>query len=143
LLVAVRAHTSSNVVVVAPRSRISAAAPLTMRAGSRLPWRSAGARHCSLCAWHSFSGLAGPFYPDECGRRPPERVQAMQAIVVEQLGGPEELRVAERPTPQPGPGEIRVEVSVAGVNFMDTGVRRGQFWTEMPLPRASAISVNA
>ncbi|HYS39562.1 MAG TPA: zinc-binding dehydrogenase [Pseudonocardiaceae bacterium] len=48
----------------------------------------------------------------------------MHAIVVEQLGGPEELRVAERPTPQPGLGEIRVEVSVAGVNFMDTGTRR-------------------
>jgi NADPH2:quinone reductase len=48
----------------------------------------------------------------------------MHAIVVEQLGGPEELRIAERPTPQPGPGEIRVEVSAAGVNFMDTGTRR-------------------
>lgn len=48
----------------------------------------------------------------------------MRAIVVEQLGGPEELRIAERPTPQPGPGEIRVDISAAGVNFMDTGARR-------------------
>ncbi|MEU5696161.1 quinone oxidoreductase [Actinosynnema sp. NPDC020468] len=48
----------------------------------------------------------------------------MKAIVVERLGGPEELRIAERPTPRPGPGEIRVHVRVAGVNFMDTGTRR-------------------
>ncbi|KAB2390458.1 quinone oxidoreductase family protein [Actinomadura montaniterrae] len=48
----------------------------------------------------------------------------MQAIVVEQLGGPEELRIAERPDPRPGPGEISVRVSAAGVNFMDTGARR-------------------
>ncbi|MEO3854591.1 alcohol dehydrogenase catalytic domain-containing protein [Acrocarpospora sp. B8E8] len=48
----------------------------------------------------------------------------MQAIVVERLGEPEELRIAERPTPRPGPGEIRVEVGAAGVNFMDTGARR-------------------
>ncbi|HEY0449250.1 quinone oxidoreductase, partial [Actinophytocola sp.] len=48
----------------------------------------------------------------------------MQAIVMEQLGGPEELRIAERPTPLPGPGEIRVDLGAAGVNFMDTGTRR-------------------
>ncbi|MGK8491579.1 quinone oxidoreductase family protein [Nocardia asiatica] len=48
----------------------------------------------------------------------------MRAIVVEQLGGPEVLRVLERPTRQPGPGEIRVDVAAAGVNFMDTGARR-------------------
>jgi NADPH:quinone reductase len=48
----------------------------------------------------------------------------MQVIVVERLGGPEELVIAERPAPQPGAGEIRVDVTVAGVNFMDTGARR-------------------
>jgi NADPH2:quinone reductase len=48
----------------------------------------------------------------------------MQAIVVERLGGPEELRVAERPVPEPGPDEIRVDIGAAGVDFMDTGVRR-------------------
>ncbi|WP_433136340.1 quinone oxidoreductase family protein [Actinomadura nitritigenes] len=48
----------------------------------------------------------------------------MRAIVVEQLGGPEELRIAERPDPRPGPGKISVRVSAAGVNFMDTGARR-------------------
>ena len=48
----------------------------------------------------------------------------MQAIVVEKLGGPEELQMQEWPVPSPAPGEIRVDVDVAGVNFLDTGVRR-------------------
>ncbi|MEV0039168.1 quinone oxidoreductase [Streptomyces sp. NPDC050804] len=48
----------------------------------------------------------------------------MRAIVVEELGGPEVLRPAERPSPVPGAGEIRVDITVAGVNFMDTGSRR-------------------
>lgn len=48
----------------------------------------------------------------------------MQAIVVDELGGPEVLRLRERPSPVPGPGEILVDISAAGVNFMDTGARR-------------------
>jgi len=48
----------------------------------------------------------------------------VKAIVVEELGGPEVLRLRERPAPVPQPGQILVDISVAGVNFMDTGARR-------------------
>jgi len=48
----------------------------------------------------------------------------MRAIVVGQLGGPEQLQITDLESPWPGPGEIRVDVEVAGVNFMDTGARR-------------------
>jgi NADPH:quinone reductase len=48
----------------------------------------------------------------------------MKAIVVAELGGPDVLRLRDQPVPVPGPGEIVVDVSVAGVNFMDTGTRR-------------------
>ena len=48
----------------------------------------------------------------------------MKAIVVEELGGPEVLRLREQPAPVPGPGQILVDISAAGVNFMDTGARR-------------------
>jgi NADPH:quinone reductase len=48
----------------------------------------------------------------------------VKAIVVEELGGPEVLRLRERPAPVPQPGQILVEIAVAGVNFMDTGARR-------------------
>jgi NADPH:quinone reductase-like Zn-dependent oxidoreductase len=50
--------------------------------------------------------------------------EAMRAIVVDELGGPEVLRLRDHPAPVPGPGEILVDISVAGVNFMDTGARR-------------------
>src|SRR5258707_9471694 len=63
----------------------------------------------------------------------------MKAIVTNSAGGREMLEYVERPDPVTGPGQALVEVAVAGVNFMDIGVRRGQFWTEMPLPRGLGV----
>jgi NADPH:quinone reductase len=63
----------------------------------------------------------------------------MKTIVMNRAGGTEVLEVAERPDPVPGPGQALVEVAAAGVNFMDTGVRRGRVWTEMPLPRSLGV----
>jgi len=63
----------------------------------------------------------------------------MKAIVMNRAGGPDVLEVADRPEPVPRPGQALVEVAAAGVNFMDTGVRRGQIWSEMPLPRALGV----
>ncbi|AHH98075.1 quinone oxidoreductase [Kutzneria viridogrisea] len=58
----------------------------------------------------------------------------MRAIVVEQLGGPEALVPKEVPAPVPGPGEILVEITVAGVNFMDTSTRQhGRAGAEVPI----------
>ena len=54
------------------------------------------------------------------------------AIQVEAHGGPEVLRLIDRPNPEPGPGELAVEVAAAGVNFIDTYQRSGLY--EVPLP---------
>ena len=54
----------------------------------------------------------------------------MRAIIVEQTGGPEALTLVERETPEPGPGEIRVDVAACGVNFIDIYHRSGAY----PLP---------
>jgi NADPH2:quinone reductase len=56
----------------------------------------------------------------------------VKAIRVHQLGGPEVLLYEEVPNPEPGPGEALVEVSAAGVNFVDTYQRKGQYERERP-----------
>jgi NADPH2:quinone reductase len=60
--------------------------------------------------------------------------RAVQAIVVQELGGPEVLRLSEQPAPVPGPGQILVDISAAGVNFMDTGARRPGSAATRPVP---------
>jgi NADPH2:quinone reductase len=50
----------------------------------------------------------------------------MRAVVVNRHGGPEVLEVAEVPAPEPGPGQLLVDVAAAGVNFMDIYQRQGR-----------------
>ncbi|GHE85354.1 NADPH:quinone reductase [Amycolatopsis deserti] len=47
-------------------------------------------------------------------------------IEAERFGGPEVLRVKTVPDPHPGPGQVVVEVKVAGVLSIDTAIRRGE-----------------
>jgi NADPH2:quinone reductase len=56
----------------------------------------------------------------------------MQAIQVENYGPPEVMQLVERPTPTPAAGEALVRVAAAGVNFIDTYQRSGQY--KVPLP---------
>lgn len=56
----------------------------------------------------------------------------MRAVVVESTGGPEVLEVQDLDQPEPGPGELRVEVAAAGVNFIDVYHRTGAY--SLPLP---------
>jgi NADPH2:quinone reductase len=56
----------------------------------------------------------------------------MRAVVVTRQGGPEVLEVQERPAPQPGLGEVRVDVRAAGVNFTDIYQRTGTYVVPTP-----------
>jgi len=56
----------------------------------------------------------------------------MRAVVVSETGGPEVLVVQDRPTPQPGRGEVRVDVAAAGVNFIDVYQRTGLYPQALP-----------
>jgi len=49
----------------------------------------------------------------------------MKAIVMGTHGGPEVLMLKDIDEPRPGPHEVLVDIAAAGVNFMDTGTRRG------------------
>src|SRR5712672_1141396 len=63
----------------------------------------------------------------------------MKAIVTNSAGGREMLEYVERPDPVTGPGQALVEVAVAGVNFMDIGVRRGTLGTDVPNPKVLGV----
>jgi NADPH:quinone reductase len=63
----------------------------------------------------------------------------MRAVVMNGTGGREMLEYAERPEPVAGPGEALVEIAVAGVNFMDIGVRQGMAWTNIPNPKILGV----
>ena len=51
----------------------------------------------------------------------------MRAIEIDGPGGPDVLRVVERPTPRPGPGEVLIKVEAAGVNRPDIMQRQGKY----------------
>lgn len=59
---------------------------------------------------------------------------AMKAVVVRSHGGLEVLRFEEVPRPEPGPREVRVRLRAAGLNALDTWVRRGVPGHTFPLP---------
>lgn len=56
----------------------------------------------------------------------------MRAAVVTRKGGPEVVEVADRPTPEPGPGQVLVKVAAGGLNFIDIYQREGVYPMEYP-----------
>src|SRR2546423_12779568 len=57
----------------------------------------------------------------------------MRSLVITEPGPPEVLKVEERPDRQPGPGEVRVRVRAAGINFADLLARMG-IYPDAPKP---------
>jgi NADPH:quinone reductase-like Zn-dependent oxidoreductase len=51
----------------------------------------------------------------------------VRAVVLTRTGGPEVLQVQERPDPVPGPGELRIAVRAAGINFAELMARVGLY----------------
>ncbi|MDD9920951.1 MAG: NAD(P)H-quinone oxidoreductase [Boseongicola sp.] len=60
----------------------------------------------------------------------------MRAVEISESGGPEVLKLCERPVPKPGPGEVLLRVSHAGVNRPDALQRAGNY---APPPDASDL----
>jgi NADPH2:quinone reductase len=51
----------------------------------------------------------------------------MRAVVVTRSGGPQVLDVRDEPAPEPGPGQLLVDVEAAGVNYRDVYEREGSY----------------
>ena len=60
----------------------------------------------------------------------------MKAVEISRPGGPEVLVLTERPVPEPGPGEVLIKVSAAGINRPDVFQRAGNY---PPPPGASDL----
>lgn len=56
----------------------------------------------------------------------------MRVVEVHQTGGPEVLKLADRPQPAPGPGEILIRQTAIGLNFIDTYFRGGLYPMTLP-----------
>jgi NADPH2:quinone reductase len=61
----------------------------------------------------------------------------MKAIQIYETGGPEVLKLAELPIPQPGPGQVLIRVEAAGVNFIEIYFRKGVYKASLPLTPGS------
>jgi NADPH:quinone reductase len=58
----------------------------------------------------------------------------MRALVVQQPGGPEAMRLRQLPAPKPGPGQVVVAVEAVGVNPVDAANRADPSWAGVRPP---------
>lgn len=58
----------------------------------------------------------------------------MQALVCDQWGGPELLRLQELPAPTPGAGEVSIRVRAASLNFPDLLMIQNKYQAQPALP---------
>ena len=64
----------------------------------------------------------------------------MRAVLVAETGGPEVLRLQETEPPEPGDGEVLIEVHAASVNPIDWKYRRGLAQKQLPAVLGSDVS---
>jgi len=64
----------------------------------------------------------------------------MKAMVIREFGPPEVMRLEEVPTPEPGPGEVLVEIHAVSVNrTLDLVVRSGKYPRPVKLPHVLGV----
>jgi synaptic vesicle membrane protein VAT-1 len=65
----------------------------------------------------------------------------MRQVWITKKGGPEVLQVREAPDPEPKPGEVRIRVAAAGINFADVLARMGLYPDAPRLPAVVGYEV--
>src|SRR6266550_1215417 len=66
----------------------------------------------------------------------------MRQVFIMRRGGPEVLQVREVPDPKPAPGQVRIRVRAAGVNFAEVMARVGMYPDAPPLPGVLGYEVS-
>lgn len=56
-----------------------------------------------------------------------------RTVVIEAFGGPENLKLVDRPVGEPGPGEIRIRHHAIGLNYIEVYQRTGLYPNPLPL----------
>jgi NADPH:quinone reductase len=56
-----------------------------------------------------------------------------KAIIIEKIGGPEQMKLVDLPVGEPGAGEIRIRHHAVGLNFIDVYQRSGVYSLPLPL----------
>jgi NADPH2:quinone reductase len=59
---------------------------------------------------------------------------ATRAVVIDEFGGPDVLKLREVERPTPGPGELLVRVVASGTNPVEAKIRQGKAIPDLPLP---------
>jgi NADPH:quinone reductase len=58
----------------------------------------------------------------------------VRAVQIDEFGGPEVLQVVDLPKPEPGEGQVLIEVSRSGMNFADTHQRENSYLSRFETP---------
>jgi NADPH2:quinone reductase len=64
----------------------------------------------------------------------------VRALAITRFGGPDVLEWVQVPAPDPGPGEVTIDVAFAGANYAEVLYRRGA--VDVPLPFVPGIEVS-
>ena len=56
----------------------------------------------------------------------------MKAVRFDEYGGVDVLKVVDVPTPEPGPGQVLVQVKAAGINPGEDKIRNGSLRSRWP-----------
>lgn len=65
----------------------------------------------------------------------------MKAWVVREWCKPDEMSFEEVPLPEPGPGQVRVKVGAAALNFLDTLMIEGKYQVKPPFPFTPGVEI--
>ena len=65
----------------------------------------------------------------------------MKAVVFHEFGGSDVLKVEELPDPEPGPGEVAIDILASALNHLDVDVREGVSRFPVELPFVPGVEV--